>query len=112
MGRFPILAARTTPYPRGTSAARAMRFLVRQLAAEPLATIDLEDFVDFTEVRPVVRLTAEGERTIRWPRSAFWLWQPPAPRAGLLLFRGLEPQRRAEKYPPPRPDVPARRGGP
>jgi proteasome assembly chaperone (PAC2) family protein len=77
----------------GEAATSAMRFLVRQLAAEPLAEIDPEDFVDFTQVRPVVRLSAEGERTIRWPRSAFWLWQPPEPRAGLLLFRGLEPQR-------------------
>lgn len=58
----------------GEAATDAMRFLVRQLAAEPLATIDLEDFVDFTQDRPVVRLTAKGERTIRWPRSAFWLW--------------------------------------
>jgi proteasome assembly chaperone (PAC2) family protein len=82
----------------GEAATDALRFLVRQLAAEPLATIDLEDFVDFTQVRPVVRLTAEGERTIRWPRSAFWLWQPPEPRAGLLLFRGLEPQRRWRAY--------------
>jgi len=82
----------------GEAATDAMRFLVRQLAAEPLATIDLEDFVDFTQDRPVVRLNAEGERTIRWPRSAFWLWQPPAPRAGLLLFRGLEPQRRWRTY--------------
>jgi len=73
----------------GEAATDAMRFLVRQLAAEPLATVDLEDFVDFTQDRPVVRLTAAGERTIRWPRSAFWLWQPPEPRAGLLLFRGL-----------------------
>jgi proteasome assembly chaperone (PAC2) family protein len=82
----------------GEAATDAMRFLVRQLAAEPLATIDLEDFVDFTQERPVVRLHAGGERTIRWPRSAFWLWQPPAPRAGLLLFRGLEPQRRWRTY--------------
>src|SRR5262245_32860554 len=51
----------------GEAATDAMRFLVRQLAAEPLAAIDLEDFVDFTQVRPVVRLTVEGERTIRWP---------------------------------------------
>src|SRR5215510_10274578 len=51
----------------GEAATDAMRFLVRQLAAEPLATIDLEDFVDFTQERPVVRLTAAGERTIRWP---------------------------------------------
>ena len=46
----------------GEAATDAMRFLVRQLAAEPLATIDLEDFVDFTQERPVVRLTAAGER--------------------------------------------------
>jgi len=75
-----------------------MRYLVRHLAASPLASIDPEDFVDFTQVRPVVRLTAEGERVIRWPRSAFWTWQPPGVRAGLLLFRGMEPQRRWRTY--------------
>ncbi len=94
----------------GEAATGAMRFLVRQLAAEPLAEIDPEDFVDFTQVRPVVRLTAEGERTIRWPRSAFWLWQPPAGRAGLLLFRGLEPQRRWRAYTTALLDVAARCG--
>jgi len=94
----------------GEAATDAMRFLVRQLAAEPLATIDLEDFVDFTQDRPVVRLNAEGERTIRWPRSAFWLWQPPEPRAGLLLFRGLEPQRRWRTYATALLDVAARCG--
>ena len=94
----------------GDAATDAMRFLVRQLAAEPLAAIDLEDFVDFTQDRPVVRLSAEGEWTIRWPRSAFWLWQPPAPRAGLLLFRGLEPQRRWRTYATALLDVAARCG--
>src|SRR6266699_4362171 len=94
----------------GEAATDAMRFLVRQLAAVPLAAIDLEDFVDFTQVRPVVRLNTEGERTIRWPRSAFWLWQPPAPRAGLLLFRGLEPQRRWRTYATALLDVAARCG--
>ena len=94
----------------GEAATDAMRFLVRQLAAEPLAAIDLEDFVDFTQARPVVRLTAAGERTIRWPRSAFWLWQPPEPRAGLLLFRGLEPQRRWRTYATALLDVAARCG--
>jgi hypothetical protein len=61
----------------GEAATGAMRFLVRQLAAEPLAEINPEDFVDFTQVRPVVRLSAEGQRLIRWPWSAFWTWQPP-----------------------------------
>src|SRR5262252_5243447 len=94
----------------GEAATDALRFLVRQLAAEPLATIDLEDFVDFTQVRPVVRLTAAGERTLRWPRSAFWLWQPPQGGAGLLLFRGLEPQRRWRTYATLLLDVAARCG--
>jgi proteasome assembly chaperone (PAC2) family protein len=93
----------------GEAATDAMRFLVRQLAAEPLATIDLEDFVDFTQDRPVVRLHAAGERTIRWPRSAFWLWQPEG-RPGLLLFRGLEPQRRWRTYATTLLDVAARCG--
>src|SRR6266705_2028091 len=82
----------------GEAVTGAMRYLVRQLAASPLASIDPEAFFDFTQVRPVVRLTAEGERVIRWPRSAFWTWQPPEGRAGLLLFRGMEPQRRWRTY--------------
>jgi proteasome assembly chaperone (PAC2) family protein len=82
----------------GEAATGAMRSLVRQLEAVPLAAIDPENFYDFTQVRPVVRLTAEGERIIRWPRSAFWTWQPPQGGAGLLLFRGLEPQRRWRAY--------------
>jgi proteasome assembly chaperone (PAC2) family protein len=94
----------------GEAATGAMRSLVRQLSAVPLAAIDPEDFVDFTQVRPVVRLTAAGERTIRWPRNAFWIWQPPAGGAGLLLFRGLEPQRRWRTYASLLLDVAARCG--
>jgi len=94
----------------GEAATGAMRYLVRQLAAAPLASIDPEDFCDFTQLRPVVRLSAEGQRLIRWPRSAFWTWQPPAGRAGLLLFRGLEPQRRWRTYTTLLLDVAARCG--
>ena len=94
----------------GEAVTGAMRYLVRQLAAAPLASMDPEDFFDFTQVRPVVRLTAEGERTIRWPRSAFWTWQPPEGRAGLLLFRGMEPQRRWRTYATALLDVAARCG--
>ena len=94
----------------GEAATGALRYLVRQLGAAPLAAIDLEDFVDFTQIRPTVRLSAEGERTIRWPRSAFWTWQPPAGGAGLLLFRGMEPQRRWRTYSTLLLDVAARCG--
>ena len=94
----------------GEAVTGAMRYLVRHLAAAPLATIDPEDFFDFTQVRPVVRLNAEGERIIRWPRTAFWTWQPPEGGAGLLLFRGMEPQRRWRTYATTLLDVAARCG--
>ena len=94
----------------GEAATGAMRYLVRQLAATPLASIDPEDFCDFTQLRPVVRLSAAGERTIRWPRIAFWTWQPPAGGAGLLLFRGVEPQQRWRTYATLLLDVAARCG--
>ena len=94
----------------GEAATGALRSLVRQLAATPLATIDPEAFVDFTTIRPVVRLNAEGERTIRWPRIAFWTWQPPEGGAGLLLFRGVEPQLRWRTYATLLLDVAARCG--
>ena len=94
----------------GEAVTGAMRALVRQLGATPLAAIDPEEFFDFTQVRPVVRLTAGGERTIRWPRSAFWIWQPSEGRAGLLLFRGMEPQRRWRTYTTALLDVAARCG--
>jgi proteasome assembly chaperone (PAC2) family protein len=94
----------------GEAATGAMRYLVRQLAAVPLASIDPEDFCDFAQLRPVVRLTAAGERTIRWPRIAFWTWQLPAGGAGLLLFRGVEPQQRWRTYATLLLDVAARCG--
>jgi proteasome assembly chaperone (PAC2) family protein len=94
----------------GEAATGAMRYLVRQLNATPLATIDPEAFVDFTTMRPVVRLSPAGERMIRWPRIVFWTWQPPEGGTGLLLFRGVEPQLRWRTYATLLLDVAARCG--
>jgi PAC2 family len=94
----------------GEAATGAMRALVCQLGVPPLATIDPEECFDVTQVRPVVRLSAAGQRLIRWPRSAFWTWQPFEGRAGLLLFRGMEPQRRWRTYTTVFLDVAARCG--
>jgi proteasome assembly chaperone (PAC2) family protein len=82
----------------GEAVTGAMRHLVRHLSASLLASIDPEEFFDFTKVRPTVRLTVAGERAIRWPRSQFFTWQPPEGRTGLLLFRGMEPHRMWRTY--------------
>ena len=82
----------------GEAASGTMRYLVRRLSASHLASIDPEEFFVFTQVRPSVRLTDEGIRDIRWPRSEFYTWQPPEGQSGLLLFRGMEPNRMWRTY--------------
>ena len=82
----------------GEAATGAMRHLVRHLSASHLATIDPEPFFIFTQERPNVRMTDEGTRAIRWPRSEFHVWQPTDDQPGLLLFRGMEPNQMWRTY--------------
>ena len=82
----------------GEAVTGAIRHLIRHLPAWHLASIDPEEFFDFTKVRPVVRITADGQRAIRWPRIEFFTWQPSESHAGLLLFRGMEPHRLWRTY--------------
>lgn len=78
----------------GMAATGAIRHLIRHLSAPHLASIDPEEFFIFTQERPDARLTADGRRVIRWPRSEFFVWQPPDAQDGLLLFRSREPNRK------------------
>ena len=82
----------------GQAATGALQHLVRHLAAPRLALIDPEEFFVFAQERPEVRMTADGTRTIRWPRSEFFAWQPGDGRAGLLLFCGMEPHQKWRTY--------------
>ncbi len=50
----------------GQSATYAARFLSEQLGATALASIDPEEFYDFTVVRPQVRLVEGAHRAIDW----------------------------------------------
>jgi proteasome assembly chaperone (PAC2) family protein len=57
----------------GDAATTAARWLRDRWAPEPLATIDPEDFFDFTATRPQVRLTDGLTREIVWPATdATW----------------------------------------
>jgi len=82
----------------GEAATGAMRHLVRHLSASHLATIDPEPFFVFTQERPDVRMMDDGNRSIRWPRSEFYTWQPAEGEPGLLLFRGMEPNQMWRTY--------------
>jgi predicted ATP-grasp superfamily ATP-dependent carboligase len=50
----------------GQSATTAVRFLAEQLGAQPYASVDPEEYYDFTVCRPRVRLIAGTQRAIEW----------------------------------------------
>ncbi len=82
----------------GRAPTRALRYLVRRLAASHLASIDPETFFIFTQERPHVRRADDGSRTIQWPRGELFMCQPSDDQTDLILFRGREPHQRWRAY--------------
>src|SRR5438874_7756055 len=82
----------------GRAATGALRHLVSDLPAARLARMDAEEFFVSTLERPEVRLRADGERDIQWPRSEFFAWYPADGGDGRLLFCGPEPHQKGRTY--------------
>jgi proteasome assembly chaperone (PAC2) family protein len=75
----------------GEAASAAVQFLCEAFDAEPLATIDPEDYYDFTAVRPTVRLVEGRSRAIDWPENSFHSARVPGADRDLIMLRGVEP---------------------
>lgn len=84
-----LIAAFTGWNDAGDAASNAVRHLIEQWDAQPLAEIDPEEFTDFATVRPHVRLTPDKRRIIVWPTVGLWSAHTPGGDAILLL--GPEP---------------------
>jgi predicted ATP-grasp superfamily ATP-dependent carboligase len=78
----------------GDASSIALRHLARAWRAERFATIDSEEFYDFTVTRPQVRLTGDGERRIEWPDIELLAAEVPGSPHDLVVLRGVEPQLR------------------
>lgn len=77
----------------GEAASSAIDFLADAWDAEPFASIDPEEFYDFTVTRPHAVVGEDGERRVEWPANEFAVVRPPgAP--DIVLLRGVEPQMR------------------
>lgn len=77
----------------GDAATFAAQHLSSAWSAEPLASIDPEDFYDFQAVRPEVELIDGATRSIRWPKNEFFNGRTADGRDVMLLI-GTEPNTR------------------
>src|ERR1700755_165840 len=82
----------------GEAASAAVSFIRESFDAEEVASIDPEEYFDFTAVRPTVRLTEGVTREIDWPIGR--LSAPPVRGAesDLVLFQATEPSLRWRRY--------------
>ena len=75
----------------GQSATAAVRYLAEQFDAKPLATIDPDEFYDFTVQRPRVRLVEGMHRHVEWGVNEFHYSATPALVRDLIFGWGPEP---------------------
>jgi proteasome assembly chaperone (PAC2) family protein len=97
--RHPVLVAAFEGWGDAAEAASgAGKFLARQWGAQRFATIDGEEFYDFTVTRPHVRLDDEMNRHIDWPVNSFeWATIPGRDRE-VIFLHGVEPQLKWRTY--------------
>src|ERR671915_1387033 len=82
----------------GEAASAAVSFIREGFDAEDVASIDPEEFFDFTAVRPTVRLTEGLTREIDWPSATVSAAAVPGAEGDLVLFQGTEPSLRWRRY--------------
>jgi proteasome assembly chaperone (PAC2) family protein len=78
----------------GEAASTALGFVGATLDAETFARIDAEEFYDFQQTRPTVRLDDDLRRRIDWPAVEFQAVRLPTGDHDLVLVRGHEPNLR------------------
>ncbi len=91
--RRPVLVAAFEGWNDGADAAStAGRYLRDRWSARPFATIDPEEFYDFTSTRPNVRLVHGVDRQIVWPAVELSCAHLPGTARDVVLLLGHEPQ--------------------
>ena len=82
----------------GDAATFAAAHLARVWSAEPVASIDPEEFYDFQAVRPQVELVDGVTRTISWPSNDFLAARLRGSPHDVLLLVGTEPNLRWKTF--------------
>jgi proteasome assembly chaperone (PAC2) family protein len=82
----------------GEAATSAAQFLCSRLNATKFASLDPEEFYNFAEHRPRVRLTKGLQREIVWPANEFFYCQDPGLVQDLVIGVGIEPHLKWKTY--------------
>ena len=78
----------------GEAATAALGFLVEAFGADEFASIDPEEFFDFSAIRPTIRLVEGRHRQIDWPSNVFSAAHVGGADSDLVLLQGIEPSLR------------------
>jgi predicted ATP-grasp superfamily ATP-dependent carboligase len=76
----------------GDAATSAVEYLADQWGANPVASIEAEEFFDFTATRPRVELDELDQRQIVWPANELSAATVPGLNTDVVLLLGTEPQ--------------------
>jgi proteasome assembly chaperone (PAC2) family protein len=82
----------------GEAASAAVSFIRESFDAEDVASIDPEEYFDFTAVRPTVRLTEGLTREIDWPSATLSAAAVQGAESDLLMLQATEPSLRWRRY--------------
>jgi len=97
--RSPVLVAAFEGWnDAGEASSTAARYVRDHFQAEHVATIEAEDFFDFTVARPNVRLDEHDVRQIVWPSTGIHVARIPSAEHDLVCAIGHEPQLRWRSF--------------
>jgi proteasome assembly chaperone (PAC2) family protein len=82
----------------GSAATHAAQFLVQRLQARRFASLDPEEFYNFSEIRPQVRLRDGLYREVIWPANEFFYSRSATPQRSLVFGIGIEPHLKWKTY--------------
>ncbi|WP_166350523.1 PAC2 family protein [Phytoactinopolyspora limicola] len=93
--RQPVLVAAFEGWnDAGEAATAAVEHLEQIWQAEPLASLDPDDYYDFQVNRPVISLDNDGARNLRWPTTRLTVATSADLPRDFVLLRGIEPNMR------------------
>jgi proteasome assembly chaperone (PAC2) family protein len=82
----------------GDAASAALEFIRAQHEPVEVARIDPEEFVDFTSMRPTIKLVDGRTREIGWPDTTISAAKIPGAEGDLVILQGVEPALRWRRY--------------